>query len=306
MIAGIEAYNGNFLADLSQIENRISQVNKQISSGIRVNQASDDPSAVAPIIAYQGQLAHIKQVQTNLSAAQTEAQSADGALQTATTLVNQLITLGAQGASSTENASSRAVMGEQVQQIEQQLVDLANTSVGGTYIFGGDSSSSAPYTFNWTSPEGVIQNTTPTNTALLRDTDGNSIVPRLTAQQIFDPRNSDGTPATGNVFEAAFALGTALLANDQTGTQTALDQVKAASAQIGQSATAYGNIENWIQQAGQTATSQVNNVTQALSGIRDSDVATAATQLSLDQTAMQAALAAHASLSTKSLFSFLG
>ncbi len=306
MISGVYANNGNFLADLSQIDERISQANKQISSGIRVNQASDDPSAVAPILAYQGQISEINQLQTNLNSAQTEAKTADGALQTASTLMDQLVSLGAQGASSTSSPSARAVLGEQVQSIEQQLVAVANTSIGGTYIFGGDSSSTAPYTFTGTSPEGVIANGTPTNTATLRDADGNEIIPRLTAQQIFDVQSPPGTPAPGNIFQAASALGTALLANNQPGIQTALDQVKAGSAQLQQSTTAYGNIETWIQQGSQTATTHLNNITAALSTIRDSDVAADATQLSLDQTALQAALAAHAGLGTKSLFSFLG
>jgi flagellin-like hook-associated protein FlgL len=61
-----------------------------------------------------------------------------------------------------------------------------------------------------------------------------------------------------------------------------------------------------MQQASQTATTQLNNVTQALSSIRDSDIATDATQLTLDKTAMDAALSAHGSLNTKSLFSYLG
>ena len=307
MISGVYSNNGNFLADLSQLENRISQVNKQISSGIRVNQASDDPSAIAPILAYQGQLSAIKQVQTNLNNAQTEAQTADGALQTASTLMDQLVSLGAEGASSTSSASARAVLGEQVQNIEQQLVAVANTSIGGIYIFGGDSSSTAPYTFTGTSPEGVIASiATPSNTATIRDADGNEIIPRLTAQQIFDVQSPPGTPAPGNIFQAAFALGTALLANNQPGIQSALDQVKAGSAQLQQSTTAYGNIENWIQQGSQAATTHLNNITAALSTIRDSDVATDATQLSLDQTALQAALSAHASLNAKSLFDFLG
>lgn len=306
MISGVYANNGSFLADLSQVENRISQVNKEISSGIRVNQASDDPSAVASILAYQGQISEIKQVQTNLNSAQTEAQTADGALQTASTLMDRLVSLGAEGASSTSSASARAVLGQQVQSIEQQLVAVANTSIGGTYIFGGDSSSTVPYVFSWNSPEGVIASGTPANTATIRDADGNEIVPRLTAQQIFDVKNSDGTPAPGNIFQAAFALGTALLGNNQPGIQSALDQVKAGSAQLQQSTTAYGNIETWIQQGEQTATTHLNNITQALSAVRDSDVAADATQLSLDQTALQAALAAHAGLGTKSLFSFLG
>ena len=306
MIAGIDAYNGNFLSDISQLENKISQVNKQITSGFRVNQASDDPSAVAPIIAYQSQMTEIGQIQTNLATTQTEAQSADGALQSASSLMDQLVSTGAQGASGTSDASTRTILGQQVQQTLQQLVALANTSVNGRYIFGGDDSSTAPYSYNWTSTSGVMQNTTQTNTAVIRDTDGNEIVPRMTAQQIFDMRDASGNPTSGNVFQAAYALGQALLNNDQTGIQTALDQVKTSEEQVNQATTSYGDIENWISQATTSATTHLNNLTEALSSVRDSDVATDATQLSLDNTALQAALSAHASISTKSLFDFLG
>ncbi len=306
MIAGIDAFNGNFLADVSRIETRISQINKEISSGVRVNQASDDPSAIAPIVAYQSEMAQVKQVQTNLDTAQTEAQSADGALQNAATLLDQLVSTGARGAGSTTDASSRAVLGQQVQQTLQQLVALANTSIGGRYIFGGDNSSTAPYSYNWTTTSGVVQNTAQANTATIRDSDGNEIVPRMTAQQIFDLKDSNGNPTTGNVFQAAYDLGQALLSNNQGGIQTALDEVKAGSTQLNQSTTSYGNTESWIAQASQSATSHLNSLTQALSAVRDSDITSDATQLTLDNTALQAALSAHATVSTKSLFDFLG
>ncbi len=307
MIAGLSAYDGNFLVDLSAIESRIAQTNEQITTGKRVNQPSDDPSAVASIIAYQGNIVQLHQVQTNLSTAQTEAQTADGALQSASTLMDQLVSAGASGATSTQTPAGRAKLGEQVQQIEQQLVGIANTTVSGRYIFGGDSPSTPPYTFNWSAAGGVVQNSTPSNTATIRDSDGNQLVPRLTGQQIFDTRNPDGTPATGNIFQAAYALGQALQANNQTGIQTALDQVRAGVDQLGLATTSYGDIQTWIQGATQTATNHLNDYTQALSSVRDADVTTDITQLSLNETALTAAIAAHGSLNgLKSLFSYLG
>jgi flagellin-like hook-associated protein FlgL len=45
---------------------------------------------------------------------------------------------------------------------------------------------------------------------------------------------------------------------------------------------------------------------QTLSSLRDTDVAQAATDLTLAQTSMQAALAAHGSLNLRSLFDYLG
>jgi flagellar hook-associated protein 3 FlgL len=306
MIAGIEAYNGSFLADLSQTEARIAQANRELSSGYRVNQASDDPSAVAPILDYQNQLAHLTQVQSNLNAAQTDAQTADGALQNAATLIDELVTIAANGANTSTSAATRATLGTQVQAIEQQLVAIANTSVRGRYIFGGDTPSTAPYTYSWTSPEGVVQNSGAAGTSILRDSNGNAINPSLTAAQIFDLRDPTGEPAPGNIFNAAYSLGQALLNNNEAGIQSAILQVKVASDQLGLVTTGYGNTLTWIQQATASATNEQNNVTQALGAIRDTDVAEAATQLTLEQTALEAALSAHGNLNTKSLFSYFG
>lgn len=82
--------------------------------------------------------------------------------------------------------------------------------------------------------------------------------------------------------------------------------MKAGVTQLGQSTTSYGNFEDWLTQASQTVATHVANINSSLSAIRDSDVAGDLTQLTLEQTALQAALAAHGTLNTKSLFSFLG
>jgi flagellar hook-associated protein 3 FlgL len=305
MMSGIQAYNGGFLADLSGIEDRIAQVTKEISSGTRVNQASDDPAAVGAIIGYQTTLSAIKQVQTNLSAVQAETQTADGALQAASSLLDRLVSLGASGASSTADTASRHEFGLEAQQIQQQLVDIANTAVNGKYIFGGDDSTSAPYTYD-AATGNAIRNTTPANTLSLRDTDGNTIVPRMTAQAIFDLRDSADAPATGNIFAAVSALSSALLSDNQGAITSAIGQLKAGVVQLGSASTSYGNFENWLQQGSSTAADKLTNITQSLSSLRDSDVANDAMQLTLNQTALEAALAAHASLNTKSLFSYLG
>ena len=43
----------------------------------------------------------------------------------------------------------------QVQQIEQQMVSLANTSLSGRYIFAGDTDQTAPYTYDVTQTDPV-------------------------------------------------------------------------------------------------------------------------------------------------------
>jgi flagellar hook-associated protein 3 FlgL len=317
MLSGIYGLNQSFLAGLNQIENRISQANQQITSGVRVSQASDDPSAVGTILDYQQQIDQITQVQTNLNTVSANVAAADGALQTASQLLDQLTSIAAQGASSTSTSNTSANLAVQAQAIQQQLVSLANTSVAGHYVFGGDDPTTPPYTYTGTG-WGVSPNfTTPTlsNTSTVTDANGQSIVPIQSAQQIFDspsttaPTTTNPTPSAppaGNIFAAAGYLRIALQNNDQASVQTAAGLIKSAVAQLGQATLAIGDTETWIQQANSSATQMLTNIQQALSTVRDADIPTEATQLTMDETALQAALSAHASFNNKSLFDYLG
>jgi flagellar hook-associated protein 3 FlgL len=214
--------------------------------------------------------------------------------------MDQLVSLAAQGASSTSDANTRATLAQRVQAIHQQLVSIANTAISGRYIFAGDDGTTAPYSYTGAGPNGVTASSAFANTQILRDSDGNAITPRMTANNIFDS-------SSGSVFQAAYDLSTALQANNQSGIQTALGEVKTANQQLTAATTTYGNVQNWISSGLSTATTHTNIITAALSSIRDADLPDLATQLASDQTAMQAAMAADGAINrTKSLFDYLG
>jgi len=298
MLRGIYADSNAFVTGLDQIENRIAVTNQQITSGIDVNQPSDNPGAIEPILAAQSEIARLTQVQTNLNQVKTVAATADTTLQTANTVINQLLSIGEQGANSTTTQLARSSLAEQVQQLEQQLVSLANTQVDGSYIFGGDNPTIAPYTFDGTNPP-TANVANPTNTGTVRDAEDNAIVPSLTAQQLFDSPN-------GSVLQAADALRQALLNNQPDAAATAVTSMETAADQLNAGAESYGTIENWINSSSTDASQRITTLQGQLSNLRDTDIPSAASQLTLDETAYQAAIQAQATLPTKNLFSYLG
>ena len=306
MFSGIRAQDGIFLSGLSDIENRISKTNQQVTSGIRVATAADDPSAVMPILQFQSQIDLLTQVNTNLQQANTETTTADAALQSASSIMDQLVSIASQGLNDLTTADNRTNLSTQVQQLENQLVSIANTSIGDSFVFGGNNAGTVPYTFDWSQPSGAVNHLTDFTPAYIQDGNGSVTASGMTATQIFDLRDSNGNPVSGNIFQAAHDLGQALANNDTNGIQTALGEVKAASAYLGQVSTSYGNIESWITQATDNATSQLSTLQQSLSSLQDVDMASAITQLTSDQTALQVSLSAHASLSSKTLFDYLG
>ena len=307
MLKGIYSGDSAFLVQMSRTEARIAKANTQITSGIRVNQAQDDPFAIQSILGNQNQLDQLTQLQTNLNVSKNNATNADGALQTAGNILNQLVSLGAQGASDLTTPASRANLAIEAKQLAQQVIGISNTQIGSRYMFGGDTPSTMPYTQNWAVPGGATPATpTPQATALLRDSSGTTQQAGMTAQAIFDVRDSSGVPTTGNIFQAAYSLVTALENNDTTGTNAAVTALKAGVDHLANATVFYGNLETWIQTASDQASSQSASLTQTISSLRDTDLPTAITEMTSTQVSLQAALSAHATLTSKTLFDHLG
>jgi flagellar hook-associated protein 3 FlgL len=295
-----------FLNGISNLQNQQTQVQRQLTSGFRVQDASDSPGQTSELIGLGSSLAAVQAYQANLGRVQTEANSADSSLATAITLIQDAQSLAAQGASSTASASSRQALAGQVQGIQQQLVSLANTTVEGRFIFGGDLDQSAPYAYNAASATGVDTLTAAASSGLITDPQGQTVYQALTAQHIFDPVDAAGAPTTNNTFAALQTLVTSLQANDTTGIQTALNSLDTASSYVIQQQAYYGTAENRLTAEQTNASSQATALQTSIAGIRDTDFTQAATQLTQLNTDETAAFSAQASISKKSLFDFLG
>ncbi len=205
-----------------------------------------------------------------------------------------MTSLASQGATDTTTSDTRTLLADQVKQFAGQLVGIANTSANGQYIFGADEPHVAPYTFDWAAgTNGVVSNATGASTSLLDDGNGSTISAGMSASSIFDS-------GTNSIFAAVYSLGQALATNNVAGVQTALSSLKTAGTYLSQVSASYGNRENWIAQASDTASSQLSTLQTSLASVRETDLPSAITQMTTDQTALQAAISAHANLSTKS------
>jgi flagellar hook-associated protein 3 FlgL len=305
MMPAVNGSSAQFLTDFDQIQSTMNTVQQQLSSGLAVAQASDDPSAVPSILNTLSEIAQNTQEQTNLNQVGTVLQAGDSSLQQAVTLVQQAITLATQTGDTEDNATQNATMATQVQSIQQQLVNLANTSVNGRYIFSGDSDQQAAYAVDSTQPNGVQQLTSGSSTMVITDANGNTLWKPMTAQQIFDPQNTDGTAATGNVFAAVNTLLTALQNNQTSAATASVDSLTAADDYLNQQLGLIGIAETRVTDATNAASQSVTTEQQNLSTLRDADTASDAVELTQLNTQEQAALSARATMSQYNLFDFL-
>jgi flagellar hook-associated protein 3 FlgL len=296
-----------YLNNLGNIQSQLTKAQTEVSSGLRVQQASDDPAAIATIFEDQTAIAMNQQTQANLGTAQTELSTADTSLQSAISAVQTAISLAAQGASSISTAQDRASLAGQVAGLQQTLVGLSQTNVNGRYIFSGDQDTQPSYQLDPAQPEGVRQLQTTTATRTIADASGTTIAVAKTAQEIFDAQNPGGGAAPGNVFAAINSLLTALHNNDTPGINQANSSLQTASDYLNSQLAFYGEAENRVSTAlGVAQKFQVQEKSD-LGQVQNADIASAALSLTQTQTQQQAALAAAAKIQqTPNLFSYLG
>jgi len=305
MITGLSPANEQFVVSIDNLQSQLNNAQNQLSTGLRVNQASDAPQQIGDIFQARSDLGSVNQVIQNLNTVQTQVNAADTSIQTAVQLLQNASVLGSQGAGTNVTQDQRNALATQVQGIISQVVGLANTQVNGVYIFGGDATQTAPYQLDSASATGVDRAAPMQATQQIQDATGIKFQVAETAQDIFDKRDSTDNPAPENVFAALNSLQLALQSGDTTAIGTALDSLNTASAYVNQQAGFYGAAQNRISSALNLAQKfQVQDQTQ-LSNLQDTDVTSVALQLTQDTTAMNAALAAQAKRPTTTLFDYL-
>jgi flagellar hook-associated protein 3 FlgL len=305
MITGLNASNGQFVTSVDTLQAQLNNAENQLSSGLRVNQASDAPQEVGDIFQARADLSGFSQTIQNLNLVKAQVDTGDESVQSAVQLLQNALTLGTEGASTNVTQGQRNALATQVQGVISQLVGLSATQVNGIYIFSGDASGSQPYQLNPASATGVDRLVTAQATQQTVDPTGVRFQSAMTAQDLFDKRDSSDNPAPENAFAALNNLQLALQAGDTNAISTALASIKTASTYLNQQLGFYGAAQNRIASALDLAQKFQVQTQAHLSNLQDTDVTAVAVEVTQASTALNAAMAAQAKRPTSTLFDYL-
>jgi flagellin-like hook-associated protein FlgL len=144
---------------MQQSQQALSTALQQVSTGLRVNQLSDDPSASANMVVSLAASANVDQYTSNISAVLPEMQTTDSALSTIVTSLSSAVSLGSSGASSAISTANKQSIATQVQGVLSDVIAQANSSYQGAYVFGGSATSTPPFvaaSTTFTSSQGSV------------------------------------------------------------------------------------------------------------------------------------------------------
>lgn len=284
---------------LNDAANRANTLSGQLSSGLRVQSLSDDPSAAAQSTQMGSQIARVDTFVQTASGTSSMLQVTDSTLGEVVTQLTTAISLAVQAANGTLNNSNLQAIKQQVTGIRDQALSLANASYQGHYLFAGSKGTAAPYSLNTATTPATATYAGDSNVQFIETPSGQKIQTNLPGSAIFGSGTSGALGAL-NQFLADLASGapSSSFATDSSALTDALTNVSTQRSLLNGSLSTLQSTSTYTQ----TQEAQMKILQNSLVA---SDPASIATQLKSNQTQYQALLNVISALNKVNLFDYL-
>ena len=148
MRVSTHSYTDSMLNQFSVLAGRQYTLQNQVSTGLRVQSASDDPAAMSNTLALLAKKSAGAQYTRNITTLQDRSNLIYNVLQSLQTKSSRAGEIATAGATATASQSDMNGYAQEVNSLIEDTVKLANSTdaTGGQYLFGGTASGTAPYT----------------------------------------------------------------------------------------------------------------------------------------------------------------
>ncbi|MEK4285465.1 MULTISPECIES: flagellar hook-associated protein FlgL [Ureibacillus] len=294
--------SNNMLRNLSNSYSKMGKLQEQITSGKKFVRLSDDPVSAVRGMSYRTDLNKAEQFTRNMLMVNTWLDTTDDALDQVGSALQRVKELIVQAANDTNTKEDRDKIKVEINQIRQQLKDIANTKVADKYIFSGTKTHSPIFNTdgqyngdNINSEDVIIEvfdgitlNVNITGEVLFKDIDD-------FMAQVYNLLDSG---ASGS--QITEALGMEL--NDGTGTIPALDKLYE---NVLAERSDVGARQNRVEMMTHRLSKHGINITKRLSENEDVDYAKAITEMVTAESIHQAALSVGAKIIQQTLVDFI-
>jgi flagellar hook-associated protein 3 FlgL len=278
------------LADLRRVQERLANAQSQVSSGKRIEKPSDDPLGAERAMRLNDQLASTGAYRTAVDESRSWLDATDSALDSLNQIVQHVRELTLQAANGSTSDAGRQSIKQQIDQLTEEAKSTLNSAYDGRYIFSGTKTDTPPYS-------------AATGDAYQGDA---SPVVRQIGPGVSVQVNVTGDDVLSGLLPALRTLSSHLASNDTAALGTSdLQAIDAGFDNLTAKRGVIGAITNRVDAAG-SRLDDTSDITAAfLSKTEDAELPQALTDLSAQQTALQAALRGGATLIQQSLMDFL-
>ncbi|MDQ0199565.1 flagellar hook-associated protein FlgL [Neobacillus ginsengisoli] len=137
--------NQTMLSNLQSNYRALDQTQKQLSSGKKIDKPSDNPVTAVRSMYYQSSLNEIDQYKRNASDGSSWMQTTDEGLDQVTQVLQRVRELTVQASNDTNDQNARNAIAAEMSQLKDHLGEVANSEIGGKFIFAGTDTKTPPY-----------------------------------------------------------------------------------------------------------------------------------------------------------------
>jgi len=265
-------------------------IQERIASGKRINRPSDDPIGMGLALGYKRDISRLDQFNANIDHAQMHIDKTEEILGGVTDLLSE-----AKGIAADLHPDMRVMMADQMVVIREQVIQLANSQDNGNYMFAGNLTDTQPFD----STTGVYNGDNGTKNYLIGE--GLTLDIEADGSQIFETGGTSVFDVLSNL-EAELRLGSAA-DPDVIAAQLPLLQEAIETLNTTRAVNA-GKYQRLDATANHNKVFKVN-VQDLLSRTEDTDIAEAAIDLKVQQTAYESTLATAAQIVRPSLIDYM-
>jgi len=294
-------FNSLFRDGMRNIENAsrsLLEAQQQVSSGKRVDRASDDPSAATGGLASRAELATVQRYEKAADSVYSRLTVVDTVLSDVISKLTaaQSAIMSAQG--TTQSPVQREAAAQELEGVRSSIVDDFNMSFNGTFLFAGAKSTTPPYTV---ASDGTVSAYAGSTTEIEVDINRNSAVTVvLNAESIAKgSAGADVFSVLNDAITAARSGDSAALQTAMAGIKEAFERTTAAQSRVGGDMRSIDGEKLRLEQMRISAMSRVSK-------LEDANLAEAVSSMNRADTAYKAALGAVSTASRVSLLDYLG
>ena len=287
----------NAMADIDRAAANLARWQAQVSSGRRLEAASDDPAAAARAVVEHAEVGAMDQYVRTAETATARLTAIDSVL---SDMVDRLTSARASATAAVGTVATdaqRAAIASDLEGIADTLLSDVNTSFGGRYVFAGTSTLTSPYARQ---ADGSVSAYQGDANAVSLDIDRNRVV-----TVAFDGRALVQGADAEDVFACLASLAAAIRSNDQAGIRGGLDGLdRALDRAVAFQSRVGADLSNIDDEQSRLAALKQASLAR-LSAAEDANMAEAVSQMSKGDAAYQAALGAVGARSRLTLLDYL-
>ena len=310
-MAIISSYSTNgMLSQITNQQNNLYDLYNKINSGQKFTNISEDPLAAADLIKINKQLSEIGAYVDNINKATTQINAQEETFSSIVERMQRLYELAVQASNTPSGEDGFKACLSEIQQIKENIVDLANTQYDGKYIFAGTNVTTTPFELG--DDGSVTYNGTPENNTAgyerrIEISDGVYIELNSAGDTIFGTYDPNDPAKSSGLFGVIGELEEIMTAEpmDNQAVSEHLGNIEAAIEHISEIQSKHSTTASKLKMTSELLESNELTLQSRKAEISEVDLPSAISQLVQQNYALQASMQAYSIISNQSLLDYI-